>query len=50
MLRYILQYPMILYADREGPDQTAHAQVDPGLRYPHMPEGTFAHGAAQITL
>ena len=26
ILRYIVQYPMILYADSEGPDQTAHSR------------------------
>ena len=37
--RYILQYPIILQADSEGPDQTAHiVQSDLGLRCPHLPQ------------
>ena len=38
---YILEYPIILLVDSEGPDQTADAQADLGLRCPHMPEDTF---------
>ena len=32
-----LQYPTNPQADSEDPDQTALAQSDLGLRYPHMP-------------
>ena len=41
---------MILFADSEGPDQTANAQADQGIRCPHMPEETCLHGATQILL
>ena len=41
----------------EGPDQTARIhrlcadpQADLGLRFPHMPEDTFLHGAAHFIL
>ena len=34
---YILQYPTMLLAVSEGPDQTARTRVDLGLRCPHMP-------------
>ena len=33
---------MNMEADSEGPDQTAQAQSDLGLRFPHIPEGTFS--------
>ena len=39
---------MIMFADSEGPDQTAHPRSDLGLRCPHMPEETFSHGVAYI--
>ena len=39
---------MILLADSEGPDQTALAQSDLGLRCPHMPEDMFSQGTAHI--
>ena len=37
-----------LLADSEGPDQTAKAQSDLGLRCPHMPEDTVSHGVARM--
>ena len=36
---------MILFADSEGPDQTA--QTDLGLRCPHMPKDMFLLSEAQ---
>ena len=33
---------MILLVESEGPDQSAGAQADLGLRYLHMPEDVFA--------
>ena len=44
----VLQYQIILFAGSEGPDQTAHSQSSPGLRCPHMPEGTFSHDAVHL--
>ena len=41
---------MILLADSEGPDQTARAQYDLGLRCPVYPEGTFSDGVAQMIM
>ena len=35
---------MILLVDSECPDQTADAQADLGLCYPHMPEDMFLYG------
>ena len=46
ILRYILQYQVILLAGSEGPDQPA--QADLGLHCPHMLEDTFSQGAAHI--
>ena len=40
----VLYYPVILFADSEGPD----AQSDLGLRCPHKPEHKFSHGEAQL--
>ena len=39
---------MIPLVESEGPDQTAEAQADLGLRRPHMPEDTFSHGPAYM--
>ena len=36
---YFLQFPMILLADSEGPDQTAHVRIS---------EDTFWHGATDF--
>ena len=38
---------LILLADSEYPAQTARMRTDQDLRWPHMPEDTFSHGAAQ---
>ena len=48
---YILWYPMIPSAGREGPDQTEWtAQSDLGFRCPYLPEDTFPHGEALYIL
>ena len=45
---------MILFADSEGPDQTAwmrkcaNVQTDLGLHCLHISEDTFSHGGAHI--
>ena len=39
-------FNLIMFADSEGPDQCAVAQSDLGLRCLHLPEDTFARGAA----
>ena len=43
-------YPMVLLADSEGPNQTADAQADLGLRCSHMPEDLFSHGADYLIM
>ena len=39
---------MILFAHNEGPDQTARAQSDLGLRCPHTPGDMFSHDTAYL--
>ena len=39
---------MILFADREGPDETADVQADLGLHSLHMPGDTFLHDTALV--
>ena len=43
-------YPIILFADSEGPDQTAKALADLRLRCPHLLEDTFSHGVAKMAV
>ena len=46
---YVLQYPMILLADSEGPDQTARMRrLIWAFATLIMPEKTFLHGAVPM--
>ena len=39
--RHILQYPLILQAGKERPDQYVNVQADLGLRCPQLIKGPF---------
>ena len=41
---------MILWADSEGPDQTADAQADLSLCCLHMPKDVFLHDTVHLVL